>query len=328
MTRLEAVRAAVNNVQFNRFRFWLQLFFFALLVYGGYLGVELGKSLPTFACGYNAEGRGGMCYLMPLQHQMAWSWQKLFSVAGLTVLTGFLTFYLWFIALNKGWCGFVCPVGTIQDWMTSIRRKTGIRYSRYTWGQFKGLALIKYVLLALLFIIPLGIGGGWFNKDLKSPFCMICPGRTIIPMFAGDFSYLTIDFSSKINMIMTVLGLTVTGLFFVGAFIKKRFFCFYCPMGAFHYLLSKPALLRLRKDGSKCTRCGDCYRVCDQEIKDIADDVNRKEIMTDDCTLCLKCVASCPENGALKATFAGIPIFESTEQGFIKRMHKGTPDGK
>jgi len=328
MLRLESIRTAVNNVQFNRFRFWLQLFFFVLLVYGGYLGIELGKSLPTFACGYNKEGRGGMCYLMTLQHQMEWPWQKLFSVAGLTVLSTFGIFYLWFIALNKGWCGFVCPVGTIQDWITSLRRMTGIRYSRYSWGQFKWLAQIKYVLLALMFLIPLAIGGGWFQKDLKSPFCMICPGRTIIPLFSADFSQLSIDFSSKTNMIMTGLGLAVTGLFFIGSFVKKRFFCFYCPMGAFHYLLSKIALLRLKKDGSKCTRCGDCFRVCDQEIKVIADDVTQKEIMTDDCIMCLKCVAACPEPGALKATFAGIPIFASTEEGFIKRMNKGRNDGK
>lgn len=328
MTKLESLRTAVNNVQFNRFRFWLQLFFFVLLVYGGFFAIELGKHLPTFACGYNKELRGGMCYLMTLQHQLEWPWQKLFSVAGLTVLTSVGIFFLWFIALNKGWCGFVCPVGTIQDWITSLRRWTGIRYSRYSWGQFQWLMQIKYVLLALMLLIPLGIGGGWFNKDLKSPFCMICPGRTIIPMFGADFSQLSIDFSSKVNMTMTVLGLTVTGLFFIGAFVKKRFFCFYCPMGALHYLFSKPALLRLKKEGSKCTRCGDCFRVCDQEIKIIADDVTRKEIMTDDCIMCLKCVAACPEPGALKATFAGIPIFVATEEGFVKRMNKGRSDGK
>lgn len=328
MTKLESLRTAVNNVQFNRFRFWLQLFFFVLLVYGGFFAIELGKHLPTFACGYNKELRGGMCYLMTLQHQLEWPWQKLFSVAGLTVLTSVGIFFLWFIALNKGWCGFVCPVGTIQDWITSLRRWTGIRYSRYSWGQFQWLMQIKYVLLALMLLIPLGIGGGWFNNDLKSPFCMICPGRTIIPMFGADFSQLSIDFSSKVNMTMTVLGLTVTGLFFIGAFVKKRFFCFYCPMGALHYLFSKPALLRLKKEGSKCTRCGDCFRVCDQEIKIIADDVTRKEIMTDDCIMCLKCVAACPEPGALKATFAGIPIFVATEEGFVKRMNKGRSDGK
>ncbi|NTU50542.1 MAG: 4Fe-4S binding protein, partial [Desulfobulbaceae bacterium] len=290
MKKIEAIRTAVNNVQFNRFRFLLQLFLFVLLTYGGYLAIDFGKSLPTFVCGYNKEGRIGMCYLMTLQHQMQWPWEKLFGAAGLTVLSGFGIFCLWFVVLNKGWCGFVCPVGTIQDWITSLRRLTGIRYSRYSWEEFKWLAQIKYLLLALMFIIPLGIGAGWFNKDLRSPFCMICPGRMVIPLFTADFSQLSLDFSTKTNIIMSGLGLVVLGLFVVGAFVKKRFFCFYCPMGALHYLLSKPALLRLRKDGSKCTRCGDCFRVCDQEIKDIADDVDKKEIMTDDCILCMKCV--------------------------------------
>jgi ferredoxin len=45
--------------------------------------------------------------------------------------------------------------------------------------------------------------------------------------------------------------------------------------------------------------------------------------MMDDCTLCLKCVAACPEPGALKANYAGIAFFESTEAGFIKRNQKG-----
>lgn len=328
MTSLERIRTTVNNVQFNRFRFWLQIFFFALLVYGGYLGIELGKHLPTFACGYNKELRGGMCFLMPLQHWMEWPWEKLFSAAATVILYGFFIFTLWFIALNRGWCGFACPVGTIQDWITSLRRWTGIRYSRYSEGQYKGLGIIKWVLLALMFLIPLGIGGGWFTHDLKSPFCMICPGRTVVPLFGLDYSQWSIDFSSRTNMIMTSLGLLVTGLFFIGAFVKKRFFCFFCPMGALHYLFSKAALLRLNKEGAKCTRCGDCYRVCDLQIKEIADDIQNKNIMTDDCIMCLKCVAACPEPGALKATFAGIPIFESTEAGFIKRMNKGHTDVK
>ena len=123
-------------------------------------------------------------------------------------------------------------------------------------------------------------------------------------------------------MIMTALGMLITGLFLAGSFVKKRFFCFFCPMSALQYLFSKPALLNLKKDGDKCTRCGDCYRVCDLEIKEIADEVERSRIMQDDCIMCLKCVADCPEEGALKATFAGIPIFESTEQGFIKRMKR------
>ena len=327
-TRLQAVRDAVNRVDLKRFRFWFQFVAFVLFVYGGYFAIDLGSRLPFFSCGYNQEGRAGVCYLLPLQHQLSQPWPRLFSLASIAVLTGFLVFALWFIVLNKGWCGYVCPLGTVQDWITALRRRLGIRYSSYSQSQFEQLTKVKYLLLALMILIPLGVGGGLFSHDMSPPFCLICPARMVLPMFTGDVSQFTIDFSSKTSMIMTALGISVTALFLVGSFVKKRFFCFFCPMSALHYLLSRPALLKLKKDGNKCTRCGDCYRVCDMGIKEIADDVKTVNIMTDDCTMCLKCVASCPEAGTLKATFAGIPIFESTEQGFIKRMGKGLHNGK
>jgi ferredoxin-type protein NapH len=320
---MKRLKDAVDRVDLNRFRFWLQLAMFALLVYGGYLAVNLGSHLPMFSCGFNEEGRAGVCYLLPLQHQLSRPWPQLFGFAGISVLTGFGVFFLWFIVLNKGWCGYVCPLGTIQDWITALRRRLGARYSRYTQGQFRQLSRIKYLLLALMVLIPLGIGGGWFSRDLGTPFCLICPGRMILPMFTGDFSQFTIDFSSKTALVMTALGMGITGLFLAGAFVKKRFFCFFCPMSALHYLISKPALLKLKKDGDKCTRCGDCYTVCDMEIKEIADDIKTRDIMMDDCILCLKCVAACPEPGALKANFASVTFFESTEAGFIKRSQKG-----
>ncbi len=318
-----AIKRAVNNVDFNRFRFWLQLFFFVLLVYGGYAGIYLGDRLPTFSCAYNSGGRPGVCYLMPLQHQLAMAPSMLFGYAGIAVLTGFLTFFLWFIALNKGWCGFVCPLGTIQDWMTALRTRTGVRFARYSERTFETLTWIKYVLLALMILIPLGIGAGYISRDMSAPYCAICPARMIIPIFTADFRQFMVDFSSPTKIVMTTLGAATTGLFLVGSFVKKRFWCFYCPMSAFHYLLSKVAFFRLIKDGSKCTRCGDCYSVCDLQIKEIADDVKTPQIMMDDCIVCLKCVAACPEEGALKARFTGMTIFESTEEGFVKRMEKG-----
>lgn len=322
---MSRLRAAINGVDLRRLRFWLQLGFLLLFVYGGYFAVNLGQHLPTFACGFNQEGRGGVCFLLPMQHLLAMNWKTLFGWAGLGVLTAFLSFALWFIVLNKAWCGYACPLGTLQDWITALRSRLRIRYARYRQEQFRRLTVIKYVLLALTVLMPLAIGGGLLPHELGTPFCDICPGRMLIPLFTGDATQLTIDFSTRTAMVMTALGMLVTGLFLAGAFVKKRFFCFFCPMSALHYLFSKPALLKLRKDGAKCTRCGDCYRVCDMEIREIADEVNQPRIMQDDCIMCLKCVAACPEDGALKATFAGIPILESTEQGFIKRMHQGTP---
>ena len=158
------------------------------------------------------------------------------------------------------------------------------------------------------------------SHDFEVPFCMICPGRTILPVFSGDFSQLVIDFSSKTKLVFTALGMSITGIFLAGAFFKRRFFCLFCPMSAFHYIFHKAALLRLSKQGEKCTRCGNCYRACDMGIRAIADDVENKNIVKDDCMMCLKCVAACPEEGCLKVSWLGLPVYESTEEGFFKRM--------
>lgn len=317
---------ALNRYSISRFRFYFQIAAFILLVYGGYWAVNIGDRLPTFACVFE-EGRGGSCYLMGFQHQMALPFKVLFSARGIWVLVGLLTFAGFFVLFNKAWCGFVCPLGTVQDWISKIRRRLGIRAGSYSEPVFKRLKTVKYILLALLILIPMGIGNSVaglprLNHDFSIPYCMICPGRTVLPLFTGDISQLAIDFSSKTKMILTALGLMVTGLFFTGAFVKKRFLCLFCPMSAFHYIFSKAGFLRLAKDGSRCTRCGNCYRACDVGIRAIADDLESTNIMKDDCMMCLKCVEACPEEGCLRASFLGIPVYESTAAGFFSRMKR------
>ena len=330
---MNRVREFVNQADIRRFRFWVQIAFFILLMYGGFVITSIGDTLPTFSCAFNEQGRGGICYLLPLQHQMALSWKTLAAGAGFAVLTGFVTFMLWFVILNKAWCGYACPLGTIQDWITALRKKLRIPFSRYSQGQFRKLKKIKYILLVLLIFLPMMIGNSFFglpklSHDMATPFCMVCPGRVLLPMFSGDFSQLAIDFSSKTKLVLTALGVFITGLFLAGSFVKKRFFCFFCPMSALHYVLSKPAFLKLKKNGDKCTKCGDCYQVCDMQIKEIADDVTNRNIMQDDCIMCLKCVSACPENGCLEVSFLKVPVLESSETGFSRRMGRGSEDGR
>lgn len=329
---MKRIREFLDHAEIRRFRFWIQLAAFVLLVYGGYFAINLGNSLPTFACAFNGEGRGGICYLLPLQHQTHTSWENLFGWRGMMLVTGLLTFVAWLIVLNKAWCGYVCPLGTIQDWLTRLRQRLGLRYSRYSETTLRRIRPIKFILLALLILIPFAmvnpILGTTLHGDMNTPFCKICPARMVLPVFAGDFSQWTVDFSTRTAMTMTALGMAITGFFFIGSFMRRRFFCLFCPMSALHYLFKPIALLRLQKDGDKCTRCGNCYRVCDMEIKAIADDVQRKEIMTDDCMMCFKCVAACPEEDALKVTFLKAPLYRSTEKGFEIRTQQATSESK
>ncbi len=323
MKWLVKIKTYINNANISRFRFWIQLISFFIFVYGGYLAIDFGRRVPIFSCPY-VPGSPGGCYLMGAQHEFHTSWQALLGQRGLDILKSLGIFLMFFLVLNKAWCGFVCPLGTLQDWITRFRKSLGLSFSRYDEMSFKKLKVIKYILLALLILIPLGISNKFFGHSLpegmRSPFCSICPARTILPLFNGDTSQLDVNFSSTSTMILTTLGLVITALFFVGSFVKKRFFCFFCPMSALHYIFSKIAFLRLVKDGDKCTRCGNCSRVCDVGITEIADDIISKNIVKDDCIMCFKCVEACPEEDALKVKLFNLDIFTATEEGFYKRF--------
>ena len=329
---MKKIKRFLYNADIDRFRFHVQIVSFCILIYGGYLAVDLGNHVPTFACPF-AEKAGGTCYLFPLQHQTNVSFRQLMGGRGIGLLTGLAGFFLFFIFFNKSWCGFFCPLGAVQDWITKGRVMAGVRYGLYSERTFKRLKKIKYVLLILLVLIPLGMGNSFFglprlSHEFATPYCMICPGRTVLPLFTGDASQMTLDVSSMPKMILTALGMTVTGLFFVGSFVKRRFFCLFCPMSALQFLFSKAGLLRLTKDGSKCTRCGNCYRVCDVGIREIADEINLKNIVQDDCMMCFKCVAACPEEECLKVSFLGATLYMATEEGFYKRAAREPARGR
>ncbi len=304
----------------------MQLLAFGVLVYGGYLAIDIGMDLPTFSCPYNNKSAGS-CYFIGLQHRLVLPFDNFISFRGLGIITATLSFLVWFVFLNKAWCGFVCPLGTLQDWITKLRVALRIPYGEYSRDTFARLKKIKYLVLVLMILIPIGIANSLpglpsLSHDWATPFCMICPGRTVLPLLTGDTSQLAIDYSSKTKMVFSSLGMVVTGLFFVGSFFRKRFFCFFCPMSAFHYIFSKIGMLRLVKEGKKCTKCGDCYRACDMGIHDIADDVENTNMVKDDCMLCFKCVAACPEDETLKVKFLKWTPYEATQEGFFKRMER------
>lgn len=329
---MKRVKRFLNNADIDRFRFYVQIGSFFILIYGGYLAIDLGTDLPTFACPFTS-GAGGVCYLFSLQHQTNMPLIQLAGGRGIGLFMGLATFFLLLIFFNKSWCGFICPLGTIQDWITRARVRAGIRYSVYSGRIFKRLKKIKYLLLILLVLLPLGMSNSLFglprlSHEFATPYCMVCPGRTVLPLFSGNASQLAVDVSSTPKMVLTALGMAVTGLFLVGAFVKRRFFCLFCPMSALQFLFSKAGLLRLTKDGSTCTRCGNCYRVCDVGIREIADDIDSRNIVKDDCMMCFKCVAACPEEGCLQVGFLGAPLYVSTEEGFHKRVSRERESGR
>lgn len=326
---MKRFRSRINNVNLNRFRSLFQIGAFLILIYGGYyLGLELGRGLPIMTCLYNHHlyGSGG-CFFGYFQRLLTLPWPFYLTTPwGKKNLIMFLVFLMWFLFFNKAWCGYMCPLGTIQDWISKLRQVLRVRYSSYTARQHAILKTIKYFFLVCSLVAPMAIFNSFFGLPKlpivwECPFCEICPGRKIVLLFIGELSEWHINFVCTDTIVLSSLGIWFTSLFLIGGFFKKRFFCLFCPMNALHHLFTRLAFLKLYKDGSKCTRCGNCYRVCDAEILEVADDVGSRYIVNDRCSMCFKCVAACPEEDCLKVTFLGFPIFNSTEEGFIRRQN-------
>jgi polyferredoxin len=289
---------------------------FVVLTYGGQFGLNLGNSLPCLSCPY-IPTCGGVCYLRFLQNPfggLALPWPLIFTWRGLMVFAAFVLFLALVAVFGQSWCGWFCPFGLFQDWLTGIRQKLKIREAVFSARAALWLKTIKYALLAYLLLSPVLIAKGIFHPDLSPPFCSICPVKIVMPLFAGDATWLSLDFTNNFLLVMSVLLILITGLTLVGAFFKERFFCLICPMSALIGFFKFLSIFRLVKEPMACQGCGTCGLVCPLEIDSsrLIREKRQKEtaqtpglpaekagaFKAQECQGCFICAESCASDGS------------------------------
>jgi polyferredoxin len=62
----------------------------------------------------------------------------------LILLMRFLYFSILVIIVGRAWCGWICPLGFLQDIMDLIRKKIGIGYVRFSTPIQQKLSWIKW----------------------------------------------------------------------------------------------------------------------------------------------------------------------------------------
>lgn len=282
-------------------------------MYGGRLGINLGPALPCLACPYVA-GCGGYCYLMGLQGYIGFGMSAA-AVGGSLMLSalGWLALFILLVSVfGKAWCGWACPFGLVQDWLTAMRNKTGVRERQFSAKTKKRLAPIKYLLLGYLVLLPPLVTAGILPPDFSLPFCGICPGKSILPLFTLETRYLGLDLNNRVTYGFSIALLLITGLMLVGMFFKERFFCVFCPLLALIHLLKPLTVLRLVKEPAACTGCGNCRRACPMDIEAVYRERTGADVQTDECLDCLKCAEACPSEAALGLNFLGYRLFSSS----------------
>lgn len=267
-----------------------------LIIYGGKLFQQTfhGVEIPIFACPFNEEQLiGASCYY--LSHI-----QILLEEGATKIIIFLLSFLGSSILLGRILCGFICPMGFVQDVINGCRQKLHMESVDTDEKMYQKLNLVKFLLL----IVFLGLG------FLGGDFCRICPAVTLSPAFAGF--HVSLYVSGFFMIILTALS-----------FLKRRSFCNICPLGYLLGLLHRFSLFKLKKNGVSCTECGACYEACPMGIKSIlttreGKDEKNIDVTTADCIMCGECIRKCPENDALSLTFAGKKVYTASRMAYMR----------
>ena len=220
--------------------------------------------------------------------------------------------------LGRFFCGWICPMGTLQHWMGSWPSESKRGKQRIDSNRYKRWQTAKYVVL-LAGLVAAVFGSaviGWLD-----PFSLLVRsfGLSLLPAFnAGVRAVLAPMEQSHIGMIRTVgEGLHkalqaslldfrqthfaqgfVLGILFVlilaASLRVTRLWCrSICPLGALLGVVSRWSVFGLYKDPESCDHCNRCLLHCQGGDDPIGGVPWRKA----ECLMCMNCVGSCPHDG-------------------------------
>ena len=258
-----------------------------MMIWGGLIfGLKMSSlSIPVLSCPWNTEQmtESSCYYLSHLNELFELPWQSILIFLASTI--GFT------LLLGRAICGFLCPMGLIQDIMDKIRQKTkteGIKMNEKMYGY---ITPVKWCLV--LIFVGLCFAGG--------NFCNFCPAVAVSPILAGMSTSLYI---SGFLMVLILMA----------GFFKRRAFCMVCPLGTIMGFFHKISLFRIKKDTQSCTECGACYEACPMGIKMIYTEREKVNVTSANCIMCGECIRCCPEDKALSMTCAGIKLYSSSRK--------------
>jgi polyferredoxin len=196
--------------------------------------------------------------------------------AGLFLLVAFLAISL---LLRKAFCSWLCPIGTLSEWLWQGGREMfGRTLALPRWADV-ALRGLKYVLFGLFFYAVASMSAADLRGFLGSPYGLVADVKML-------------DFFRTMG---PTAALVVFGLVLASLVVKNAWCRYLCPYGAMLGLVSLASPTRIHRDPEACIDCAKCAAACPALLP-----VDRlAAVRSAECTACLACVAACPSAGAL-----------------------------
>ncbi len=189
--------------------------------------------------------------------------------------------------LRKAFCSWLCPVGTISEWLWRAGRRLFRRnfaLPRWLDVPLRGL---KYLLLGFFASAVAAMPVAGIRDFMHTPFGLVADVKMLnFFRFIGE------------------TGLIVIGVLVIGSLLVRNFWCRYlCPYGGLLGLVSLFSPVGIRRNEERCIDCGKCAKACPSALP-----VDRLlAVHSAECTGCMECVAVCPAEGALDMSIARMP---------------------
>lgn len=191
-----------------------------------------------------------------------------------------ITFLAISFLFRKSFCSWLCPVGTLSEYLWRAGRKIFRRnFQVPNWFDIP-LRALKYVLLGFFGWAVYSMSADAIAGFMASPYGVIADVKMLnFFRFIGE------------------AGIIVIGALMLASVLVQNFWCRYlCPYGALLGLTSLFSPTRIRRDASACIDCAKCAKACPSALP-----VDKLvTIKSAECTGCLECVAVCPAQGALQ----------------------------
>jgi polyferredoxin len=222
------------------------------------------------------EGWLPIASLMNLKVLLLTGRMPLLHPAGMFLLIAFLA-ASWIF--RKSFCGWLCPVGAVSEYLWRLGRQTFGKNFRLPRRVDVALRSLKYLLMGLFLFAVGSMSVAGIRAFLEGPYGIVDDVKML-----NFFRYLGFG------------GGAVVAVLVVASVFVQNFWCRYlCPYGALMGLAGLASPLRIRRVENLCVDCGKCAKVCPSALP-----VHQLvQIRSAECTGCLQCVAECPAAGAL-----------------------------